>query len=83
MAMAAKLALTDRVMTLDTNAMKAHQDHRSIFIVFFQFSAMISTLRLRPLPDERERSILFRGFDDGRKCEGFGVFGEINCEILE
>jgi len=27
-----------------------------IFYIFFQFSAMASTLRLRPLPDERERS---------------------------
>jgi len=34
MAMAAKLALTDRAMTLDTDAMKAHQSHRRYFLCF-------------------------------------------------
>jgi len=35
MAMAVKLALTDRAMTLDTDAMKAHQAHRRYFLYFF------------------------------------------------
>ena len=35
MAMAVKLALTDRAMTLDTDAMKAHQAHRRYFFCFF------------------------------------------------
>jgi len=35
MAMAAKLALTDRAMTLDTDAMKEHQAHRRYFLYFF------------------------------------------------
>jgi hypothetical protein len=38
MAMAAKLALTDRAMTLDTDAMKAHQSHRRYFFCFFLIS---------------------------------------------
>ena len=38
MAMAAKLALTDRAMTLDTDAMKAHQAHRRYFLYFCFFS---------------------------------------------
>ena len=59
MAMAVKLALTDRAMTLDTDAMKEHQSHRRYFYCFcFYFSAMISALRLTPLPDWRERSNL-------------------------
>ena len=57
MAMAAKLALTDRAMTLDTDAMKEHQAHRRYFLYFFLNSPRVeSALRLRPLPDERERS---------------------------
>ena len=34
MAMAVKLALTDRAMTLDTDAMKAHQSHSRYFFCF-------------------------------------------------
>ena len=50
MAMAVKLALTDRAMALDTDAMKEHQAHRRYFFCFcFYFSAMISALRLEGL----------------------------------
>jgi len=35
MAMAAKLALTDRAMTLDTDAMKEHLSHSRYFFCFF------------------------------------------------
>jgi len=49
-------SLTTKFMTIAEQGHDNAKLSRSIFTVFFLFSTMISALRLRPLPDERERS---------------------------